>query len=562
MTAPSGSHEPSDAQLVARMLEGDREALGAVYDRYGARLYDFAHSMLRHREDAADAVADSFVTCAERLGQLRDPDRLRPWLYAVVRSECLRRLRARARVAHGGEERLVAMPDEAIGPERAAEDVSLRELVWAAAAGLADRDRALLDLHLRQGLEGAELGEAMGVSASNAYVMMTRLRDQVDRSLGALLIARLGREDCADLDVLLRDWDGRFSPLVRKRVARHVDRCPVCSERRRVMVAPSALFAAVPVFVAPPGLREQVLERVQLVSSSGPAPGGTSTGRGPRRPRGLGVLNVATVVALVVGAVVAALLLWPEPDDAATPQADSSAAATPTAPPTAPATAPPTSAVAPSTSAPALGAPSSTDDPAPSSTAPEPGELTVSTRSLHLGHRSSATLTLRNTGDRSIGYRLTSSAGWLWADRRSGNVPGTGRSTVTVRVDRTGLGEGPVTARLSLTWPGGQTTVRVSADVEHAPVVGRPATSAHPSCTVTVTATVTDESTLRSVVLVWQGPADAGRTTMSPRGAGWSARIGPVAVGGPFTFHVVAVDAHGNRGTGPASTVTVDPCAQ
>ena len=86
MNAASGEAGPPDAQLVAGVLAGDREAFAAVYDRYGDRLYDFAHSMLRQREDAEDAVADSFVLVAERLGQLRDPDRLRPWLYAVVRS--------------------------------------------------------------------------------------------------------------------------------------------------------------------------------------------------------------------------------------------------------------------------------------------------------------------------------------------------------------------------------------------------------------------------------------------------------------------------------------------
>ncbi len=251
----------TDAELVAGVLAADRDAFAAVYDRYGTKLYDFAYSMLRHREDAADAVADSFVLVAERLSQLRDPERLRPWLYAIVRSECLRKLRARKRVAFGGEEQLVQMADDALTPDQEAERAAMQKIVWDASAGLADRDRALLDLHLRQGLEGAELGEAMGVSASNAYVMLNRLRAQVDRSLGALLIARLGRDDCDDLDVLLADWDGTFSPLVRKRVSRHVDDCDVCSKRRKKILSPWMLLAAVPMFAAPLTLRDRVVAR-------------------------------------------------------------------------------------------------------------------------------------------------------------------------------------------------------------------------------------------------------------------------------------------------------------
>ena len=50
--------------------------------------------MLSEPEDAADAVQDTFVIAAARLGGLRDPRKLRPWLYAVARNECHRRLRA------------------------------------------------------------------------------------------------------------------------------------------------------------------------------------------------------------------------------------------------------------------------------------------------------------------------------------------------------------------------------------------------------------------------------------------------------------------------------------
>jgi RNA polymerase sigma factor (sigma-70 family) len=256
----------TDAELVAGVLAGDREAFAGIYDRYADRLFDFCMSVLRDRQDAEDAVQDTFVLVAQRLGQLNDPERLRPWLYAVARSVALRRTKARKRVVLDSE--VTDMPDPSAGPQQAAEQAALRSLVWDAAAGLSERDRALLDLHLRQGLDGADLGEAVGVSASHAYVLLTRLRDQVERSLGALLIARLGRKDCAELSELLSSWDGTFSPLMRKRVARHVDGCELCGEKRRTMVSPLALLAAVPLVTAPVYLRDRVMENVELVAYS------------------------------------------------------------------------------------------------------------------------------------------------------------------------------------------------------------------------------------------------------------------------------------------------------
>lgn len=67
------------------------------------------------------------------------------------------------------------LADQGKTPEEKAQHDELAALVWDAAAGLAARDRALLDLHLRHGLEGAELGEAMGMSAGNAYTALHRL---------------------------------------------------------------------------------------------------------------------------------------------------------------------------------------------------------------------------------------------------------------------------------------------------------------------------------------------------------------------------------------------------
>lgn len=544
MTEPNG---PTDAELVAGVLAADRDAFAAVYDRYGTKLYDFAYSMLRHREDAADAVADSFVIVAERLGQLRDPERLRPWLYAIVRSECLRKLRARKRVAFGGEEQLIQMADDALTPDQEAERAAMQKIVWDASAGLADRDRALLDLHLRQGLEGAELGEAMGVSASNAYVMLNRLRGQVDRSLGALLIARLGRDDCDELDALLVDWDGTFSPLVRKRVSRHVDDCDVCSKRRKKILSPWMLLAGVPMFTAPLTLRDRVVGDTQLVAYTTPAgePLAVVPASAPRGKPKAAVTAAAAAVVIILSGVAA--LFWAGNDDDASPKAD--VVTTPTA---LPSSTPTADAKAPTTPTPT---------PTPSKTTAAPGVLTVSTASISLGRSgSTSTFTLTNTGGLPVDYRLTSSAGWLSGSPGTGRVNAGSSMQVAVRAERGEVGEGTSSGSIGVSWDTGSAKVKVSLVEEHKPVVGRPTTGANPSCDdVAVSARVTDESRLSSVVLRWSGPSGSGSARMSGSGSTWRAEMGPFPVGGNVTMRVTATDSRGNSATA-SRTVNVNPC--
>lgn len=279
-----------DAALVVAAREGDRDAFAAIYDRYADRIHDFCCSVLRDRAEAADAMQDTFLAAARKLGQLREPSKLRAWLFAIARHESLRRAKARSRAVPTDD-----FPDLAASgasPEDEVRRSDLSDVVWAAAAGLSERDRALLDLHLRQGLDGQELADTIGVTAGHAYVLMNRLRTQVERSLGALLIARLGRDDCEDLAAILKDWDGTFSVLIRKRVARHVDGCEVCGERKRTLVSPLSMLAAVPMIPAASSLRERVLSRVQLTSATSPvgdsADSGGDAGGVARRRLGRG----------------------------------------------------------------------------------------------------------------------------------------------------------------------------------------------------------------------------------------------------------------------------------
>ena len=86
-----------DPALVAALVRRDPEGLEGVYRRYADRLYTYCVSVLHDRDAAADVVHDTFLIAVHRAGQLREPERLRAWLYTIARRECLRVLRAGTR---------------------------------------------------------------------------------------------------------------------------------------------------------------------------------------------------------------------------------------------------------------------------------------------------------------------------------------------------------------------------------------------------------------------------------------------------------------------------------
>jgi hypothetical protein len=97
------------------------------------------------------------------------------------------------------------------------------------------------------------------VSRNHAHALLSRARRQLERSLGALMVARTGRQACPDLDAMLAGWDGQMTVLMRKRVSRHIERCEICEERKARELSPALLAGAAPIVALLPGFREQVL---------------------------------------------------------------------------------------------------------------------------------------------------------------------------------------------------------------------------------------------------------------------------------------------------------------
>ncbi|MFI5509693.1 RNA polymerase sigma factor [Mycobacterium sp. NPDC051804] len=233
----------SDAELATAAATGDREALEAIYHRYAGRLHNYCVGLVRDHHTAADCVQDVFCIAASDIHKLREPEKLRPWLYSIARHAALRTLHEQRR-----EPAFDEVPDTVAlgpGPFTLTARNELAQLVVAAARGLSERDRAVLELAYRQGLAGPELARALGVSHDCAKKLLQRLRQTFERSLGALMVARhAAQHGCSQLAEALSGWDDQFTVLTRKRVARHIESCSTCDDYRRSLVSSVATLGS------------------------------------------------------------------------------------------------------------------------------------------------------------------------------------------------------------------------------------------------------------------------------------------------------------------------------
>lgn len=234
----------SDSEIVESIVAGQPEGLAACYDKYADPLYTYCRSTLRNPADAADAVQDTFVIAASRLDQLRDREKLRSWLYAVARNECMRILRSSKDTSTLDE--AADVTDTSVDVSGDAERAELRTLFIDASGGLNPNEREVIELSMQHQMEAGEIAEALGVSRNHAHSLLSRARDQLETCLGALLVSRNGRDECRELGNLLSGWDGNLTILLRKRLHRHIEHCATCTKRRAFELRPAAFFGLPP----------------------------------------------------------------------------------------------------------------------------------------------------------------------------------------------------------------------------------------------------------------------------------------------------------------------------
>jgi RNA polymerase sigma-70 factor (ECF subfamily) len=174
----------SDNGLVALCARGDRDALGALYDRYGRAAYSLARRILKDATLAEDAVQEAFLAIWKQADRF-DARRARPstWILAVVHHKAIDIVRRESVRRADGED---GLRDVASG-ENVPRDAWLslqRSHVQEALAQLPDPQREVIELAYFAGYTQSELAdrlsEPIGTIKSRTHTALARLRELLE----------------------------------------------------------------------------------------------------------------------------------------------------------------------------------------------------------------------------------------------------------------------------------------------------------------------------------------------------------------------------------------------
>lgn len=178
--------EKTDAELVALARGGQREAFGALVERYEAMVRHLAASMVANEEVARELAQEAILAAYLSLPQLREVARFRSWLYGIALNVCRGYLRESRSDPCSLEALMGGMRCDStvfsagtIDPQRTAEERELQRAVLSAVRQLPTKERAATLLFYYEQLSMEEIARASGASVNAVKGRLHRARQHL-----------------------------------------------------------------------------------------------------------------------------------------------------------------------------------------------------------------------------------------------------------------------------------------------------------------------------------------------------------------------------------------------
>lgn len=180
--SPAGT---TDVALIEQARQGQCDAYTELHRRYEGIVAAVVRGEIRRgaaAPDGDDVIQEVFALAWQRLGDLRDPNRFKPWLLQIARRAVLdhaRREQRRPPLDHDDDLSIGLAADRAPSPEDLGSYGDLVRDLEGAIGTLSRRDATAITLAVQFGFGPAEIGASLGITANNAKVVLHRARHRL-----------------------------------------------------------------------------------------------------------------------------------------------------------------------------------------------------------------------------------------------------------------------------------------------------------------------------------------------------------------------------------------------
>lgn len=188
VTERDRSHD--DAEAMERLRAGQMDALGEIYLRHADRVMAVTARVVPELapEDVEDICQEVFLSLPDLAGHYEEKGRLGSWLIGVAVRMARNRRRKRWLRSKLLQTKRIHVPGPTAMP---APDGTLEKRDMARAfARLSQKDREVLVLSVVEGLDGAQIGEILGMKPGSVWSRLHRARRALAKELARAEAAR------------------------------------------------------------------------------------------------------------------------------------------------------------------------------------------------------------------------------------------------------------------------------------------------------------------------------------------------------------------------------------
>ena len=182
-----------DLELLAKISEQDRQALAALYERYGRRVFALAVRMLNDPVGSEEVTQDVFMSVWRRgASYTSKKGKFSTWLFSIAHNrtidELRKRRRDRSRENADIDDHLNIQSND-ISPADAAVAQSEYAKIRAAMEKLPVEQKSVLELSYFKGLTQTEIstktGQPLGTVKTRMRLALKKLRTALSTEIGA-----------------------------------------------------------------------------------------------------------------------------------------------------------------------------------------------------------------------------------------------------------------------------------------------------------------------------------------------------------------------------------------
>jgi len=82
-----------ESELARRLVAGESDAFDRFIEHFRPRIFQYSWLMCGDREDAEETAQDALLKVFENLHQLREPEKVRAWVFRIAKNACLMKRR-------------------------------------------------------------------------------------------------------------------------------------------------------------------------------------------------------------------------------------------------------------------------------------------------------------------------------------------------------------------------------------------------------------------------------------------------------------------------------------